>query len=655
LVFHDVPEQCYRFLQNKEDVVFLESTRNDQDNGRSLLFVDPIEILQIHKVSELANLFTCIQNCVQQGCYLAGYFAYECGYHIEKLSLLDYQSETYPLAWFGVYQQPIIYDHTSGKLQGGRPYNWDAPQSMSMAEMDYLQQDSIPSTPSVLQDEVTPSLDSLHFDLDETEYNKNISRIKDYICAGDVYQINFTGRYHFTFDGSPIALYRALKNKQRTSYSAYIRAAGQHILCLSPELFFAIKGQHITARPMKGTISRGRTQREDQHLAQWLSRDSKNRAENVMIVDLLRNDLGRLCQTGSVTVPQLFTIEKYNTLFHMTSTVEGTLRDDVDYFQVFSSLFPCGSVTGAPKIRAMEIIKELESAPRGVYTGAIGYFAPTSDSLGHSDHSIRAMFNVAIRTVVLRDGHGKMGVGSGIVYDSTASDEYAECVVKAHFLTDLPVEFDILEAILWNNGYQHLDKHLRRIADSAYYFQYPYDQTSLQRLLAQLSANLVTDHRYKVRLKLNRTGQWHSEAIEIPGAPSISEQIVVLSSERTDSQDRMYYHKTTHRPLYDRASRFAREHGYADVLFLNEKGEVTEGATNNIFIECDNALLTPPLSCGLLNGIYRQHILETNSHAREAMLHLEDLLGAEKIYICNAVRGLRQVRYQSQQWNFPPT
>lgn len=627
MVFKDFPEEYYSLLQSKENVVLLESAQNDQNNIDSFLFIDPVDILQIYSVSELAGLLASVPKYIQQGYYLAGYFAYECGYQIEKLGLSDYHSAKQPLAWFGVYRQPITYNHTSGKLQG-------------------LPKELATSLAFIPPNETIPRLNNMHFNLDEAEYSKKVNSIREYICAGDVYQINFTGRYHFTFDGSPVSLYKALKNKQRVSYSAYIRAAGQDILCLSPELFFSIKGHRIITRPMKGTISRGRTQFEDQHLAEWLSRDSKNRAENVMIVDLLRNDLGYLCQIGSVIVPKLFTIEKYDTLFQMTSTVEGTLKDDADYRLVFKSLFPCGSVTGAPKIRAMEIIKELESSPRGVYTGSIGYFAPSLD------HSTRAMFNVAIRTVVLENGHGDMGAGSGIVYDSITSDEYAECRVKAHFLTNIPVEFDILEAILWDNGYQHLDKHLQRIADSANYFQYPYDQISVENVLTQLSTNFVTGHKYKVRLKLSRKGQWSSEAIQILEARPIAQQIVVLSPLCTDSQNRMYYHKTTHRALYDRASQFALENGYADVLFLNEKGEVTEGATNNLFIKRDDTLLTPPLCCGLLNGIYRQSILEANPRAQEAVLHLDDLLEAENIYICNAIRGLRQVKFKNLSVKF---
>jgi para-aminobenzoate synthetase/4-amino-4-deoxychorismate lyase len=627
VLFKNFPDQYYHLLQSKENVVLLESTKYDQNNVHSLLFVDPVQILQIHRVSELASLLASIPRYLQQGYYLAGYFAYECGYHIEKLGMLDYHSQKQPLAWFGVYRQPLIYDHTSGKLQG----------VSGLA--------SIASPLPTERDEITHSLSDIHFDLGEAEYRENVHSIKGYIRAGDVYQINFTGRYHFTFDGSPLSLYKTLKSRQRVCYSAYIRAAGQDILCFSPELFFSVKGQRLITCPMKGTAPRGRTCSEDQHLEQWLFNDSKNRAENVMIVDLLRNDLGRICQVGSVTVPKLFGVEKYDTLFQMTSTVEGMLKEDIDYYQVFRSLFPCGSVTGAPKIRAMEIVQALERSPRGVYTGCIGYFAPNLDQ---SSRVSRAMFNVAIRTVVLENGCGEMGVGSGITYGSAVSNEYAECMLKAHFLTSTALEFALLEAILWDNGYQRLDKHLRRLADSADYFGYAYDQASIDDVLSQVSADLVAGYIYKVRLKLGQTGQVHGKARQLQQAASNAEQIVVLSSVRTDPQNRMYYHKTTQRALYDRATHLAQENGYADMIFLNEKGEVTEGATNNIFIERNGYLLTPPVDCGLLNGIYRQYILKENPNAREAVLHLHDLLAAEKIYICNAIRGLRHVKFKEE-------
>jgi len=289
----------------------------------------------------------------------------------------------------------------------------------------------------------------------------------------------------------------------------------------------------------------------------------------------------------------------------------------------------------------MEIIKELEHSPRGLYTGSIGYFAPALD---HSDQAARALFNVAIRTIVLENGHGEMGVGSGITSDSLAWAEYAECAIKAHFLTSPAAEFDILETILWDGWYRRLEKHLQRMADSAAYFGYRYDSTNIHRILAKLSAPFVPGQQYKVRLKLKRTGHCSGEALQLHWQEPAAELSVVLGSERTNSHNRMYYHKTTDRALYDRASRFAQERGYADVIFLNEKGEVTEGATNNIFIERAGFLLTPPLCCGLLNGIYRQSLLETNQRAREETLLLDDLLKAEKIYICNAIRGLRPVK-----------
>jgi para-aminobenzoate synthetase / 4-amino-4-deoxychorismate lyase len=621
--FHEFPENYYALFQNKEHVVFLESTQDNQSNARSLIFLDPIQILQIYEVSELESLLASVSAYGQQGYYLAGYFAYECGYHIKKLGLSNYQSEKQPLAWFGVYQQPLIYDHRSGTFQ-------DMPGSTNAGP-----------PPSLAQEHLTHRINDLTFNLDEAEYYTNIERIKEYIRAGDVYQVNFTGRYSFTFEGSPLSLYQALKKKQPVSYSAYIRAAGQDILCFSPELFFHRQGQHMLARPMKGTAPRGRTGDEDQQMAQWLANDVKNRAENVMIVDLLRNDLGQICQIGSVAVPHLFTIEQYATLFQMTSTVEGQLKAGINASQLFHSLFPCGSITGAPKIRAMEIIKELEQAPRGIYTGAIGYFAP---ALVHSDQAVSALFNVAIRTIVIENGRGEMGVGSGITSDSLASAEYSECAIKAHFLTSPAVEFDILEAILWDGWYRQLDKHLQRMAASATYFGYRYDSATIHRILAQLSAPLVPGQQYKVRLSLTRTGHCSGEALQIHQQESAPELSVMLASERTNSHHHRYYHKTTDRALYDRASRFAQEHGYADAIFLNEKEEVTEGATNNLFIERAGSLLTPPLYCGLLNGIYRQSLLEQNQRAREETLFLDDLLKAEKIYLCNAIRGLRPVK-----------
>lgn len=616
--FYDLPAAYYALLQ-QDNVVLLETTLPQPDNHHSYLFSAPLRIFRIDRLDQVTELLRSIQAAVEQGYYVAGYFSYECGYGVAGLSLRP-AAQPSPLAWFGVYQQPLVFDHLTGAATGAPPLHDEAA-------------DADPAESYQVRD--------LRFSLNEQEYSERIDRVKAYICAGDTYQINFTGRYQFGFDGSALAFYRDLAQKQPVGYSAFLRAAGQQILCFSPELFFRLDGPQIVARPMKGTAPRGRTPAEDQQRAAWLHSDIKNRAENIMIVDLMRNDLGRISRIGSVSVPDLFTVERYHTLFQMTSTVAATLDEPIDYLTLFESLFPCGSITGAPKIRAMEIIHELENAPRGVYTGAIGYFAPSSAT---QDRARRAVFNVAIRTIVLQDGRGSMGVGSGIVYDSIAADEYAECAVKAQFLTSAPVVFEIIEAILWQQGFQRLEQHLARMAQSAAYFGYRFDPVRAHALLAEQEIRFDPATRYKVRLLLGRDGTLHCEAL--PLAVSTTQELrVALSAERTSSHDRFLQHKTTNRALYNRATEAATGAGYADLIFLNERGEVTEGATNSLFIERDGELLTPALTCGALNGIYRAGVLAQNPQAREAVLSLDDLRQADAIYLCNAIRGWRKVTF----------
>jgi para-aminobenzoate synthetase/4-amino-4-deoxychorismate lyase len=619
-------------LQTNDHVVLLENTLGGQSGGWNDLFINPLHILQIHHVSEFLPLLESMQKYVQEGYFLAGYFTYECGYFLEKLALLDYKEERYPLAWFGVYRQryridtSLFKDNIDDFLAIGNGRGQAPAQHASRLAFE----------------EIGRNVRELRFDLDEETYRQKVERVQEHIRAGDVYQINLTGRYHFRFDGTPLALYARLRQVQRTAYSAYIRTGDCSILCFSPELFFRLDGQHITARPMKGTTPRGRTLIEDERQATWLQSDGKNRAENIMIVDLLRNDLGRICTVGSITVPHLLRVETYDTLLQMTSTVTGRLVNKTNYPQIFASLFPCGSVTGAPKIKAMEIINQLETTPRGIYTGSIGYIAPQT-----ANTSSHALFNVAIRTIELEQGYGIMGIGSGIVHDSSATEEAAECKIKAHFLTTQPKTFDILETILWDHDYRHLEKHLQRMAASARYFGYPWDEERIRAHLTAIALELTPTRRdssYKVRLRLNRQGGLHCESLMLQKTTSNEQLMIALSGERTDSRDRMYFHKTTYRPLYERAQRFARQHGYADIIFLNEKGEVTEGAISNVFTERGGKLLTPPVECGLLAGIYRQCILEEYPNAQEAVLSLDDLLSAERIYVCNAIRGLRQVR-----------
>ena len=639
-MYKDFPAEYYELLTKKNNFVLLETSRYDTENHHTFLFLDPIHVLQIDRVSDVDVLLQAIQHQAQQGYYVAGYLGYECGYHFENIRRWENASQNSPLAWFGVYHEPLIFNHATGQLDAN-PGLVTSPN---------------PPCPPTTFARATYTLSDTHFDLTWSQYRQKAARVKQYIQAGDTYQINFTGRYHFTFEGSPLAFYKALKKKQQVSYSAYIRAAGQDILCFSPELFFRIAEDRITTKPMKGTAPRGRTEAEDQQRIAWLQSDEKNRAENVMIVDLLRNDLGRLCRIGSVHVPHLFTVEKYATLFQMTSTVEGIISGELEYAALFRSLFPCGSVTGAPKIRSMQIIRALETTPRGIYTGAIGYIAPLPASPSGSKRVVastgtavpwRAIFNVAIRTIVLHQGQGTMGIGSGIVYDSGAEDEYAECAVKAAFLTAPFVEFALLETILWDNGYRQLEKHLFRLARSAVYFAYPYDREQIIAVLMQQSTGLVAGQKYKVRLTVDHTGAIRCESFLIEQEPSRKKTTIIVSRARTHTSNPFLYHKTTNRAFYDKAYRQAVQEGHTDIIFLNERGEITEGAISNIFIEKNNQLLTPPLHCGLLNGIHRQCILGERPDAREEVLSLKDVQEADRVFICNAIRGWQQVTLAS--------
>jgi para-aminobenzoate synthetase/4-amino-4-deoxychorismate lyase len=549
------------------------------------------------------------------------------------------------LAWFGIYQRPHLFDHRTGAFVEGDP---PALAQFRSAE----DSESLPA----------PELDCA-LTMTEQEYAQRIADIHALIRSGDVYQLNFTIPIQVRVTGNSAAHYRQLRTLQPAPYGAFLHTEPGHcILSFSPELFFRLESvpapkpsvphpcdvlpsqgwettaqtRRITTRPMKGTAPRGRTTAEDRTLAEWLRNDPKNRAENVMIVDLLRNDVGRLCTFGSVQVRDLFAVERYPTLWQMTSTVTGELRPEVGFQDIFRALFPCGSITGAPKIRAMQLLAQLEGRPRGVYTGAIGFFSKEE-----------SVFNVAIRTLSLRDDQGIMGVGSGIVIDSNPGDEFRECLLKAEFLTrpanqaahPSPHSFSLVESLLWQRVYPLIEMHLDRLEDSATYFAFPFNRTQTKAAL-QTHANSLHLSQ-KVRLLLNNNGalQITSEPIAAPSAKPLR---VRIAAQRTDSKDLMYFHKTTHRPLYTEVLKAAIAAGYNDVLFLNQRGEVTEGAIHNIFIEMDGHLLTPPVDGGLLPGVHRRHILANHPNAEERVLSLDDLREADAIYLSNAVRGLRR-------------
>lgn len=355
-----------------------------------------------------------------------------------------------------------------------------------------------------------------------------------------------------------------------------------------------------------------------------------------MIVDLVRSDLGKIAQVGSVQVGDLFTIETYDTLLQMTSTISARLRPDTSFHETFHALFPCGSVTGAPKCRTMQIIQEIEDGPRGVYTGAIGFFAPNRS----------AVFNVPIRTIVLKEGHGEMGIGSGITFDSVAEHEYEECLLKMQFLGQSTPSFQLLESLLWDGEYHFVEDHLQRLESSAQYFDFAFDKDRVRSTLEQHQDRLAPGSPSKVRLLLDRSGAVSIEAVLLDAQSSNG--TIIVSPNRTSSKDRFLYHKTTHRELYDRLHQEARSLGHQDVVFMNERGEITEGAHNNLFVEIDGQLFTPPVECGLLAGVYRGRFLASEAKASERILTPRLLRMADAIYLCNSVRGLRQVRLAGQ-------
>jgi para-aminobenzoate synthetase/4-amino-4-deoxychorismate lyase len=618
LAYAPFPARYYPILMREPGAILLQTSRFSEDDHRSYLFFAPDRVLSATTLDEIPALFDDIEQALQTGAYVAGFMSYECGAHFQEIAGAKSANTGLPLASFGVYPRAYVFDHRAGTFEGSAPDESHVSPTRSADRPER----GAPKGFEVL---------GARLEIASEEYAAKIELIKEYIRSGDTYQVNFTDKFLFEFEGSPLAMFAAANERQHVSYSAFLNLPDCQILSFSPELFFRVRDGRIFTRPMKGTARRGRYLSEDDAICQWLQHDLKNRSENVMIVDLLRNDLGRVCEFGSVETQELFTVEKYETLFQMTSSVSGVLRPGISYYEIFRSLFPCGSVTGAPKIRTMEIIGELERGLRGVYTGAIGFFSPKGE----------AVFNVPIRTVVLQGARGEMGVGSGIVIDSIAEDEYRECLLKAEFLAGSEQPFQLIESILWDGGYPLQPLHLERLQSSAEYFGFGFDLDATFALLEVNQKSLDRGTAYKVRLLLDKSGALSIENLALEKQEATGR--VGVSSSRTSSDDRFLYHKTTRRELYDESYRQARQNGCDDVLFLNERDEVTEGAISNVFIETGGRLFTPPVICGLLPGVYRRHILETNACATEKVLSRKDLEAADAIYLCNAVRGLRKV------------
>ncbi len=553
----------------------------DAESGR-LAFQKPRALISADRLAEVPGALAALEAARGQGRWLAGVFFYELGYALEK-RLHPRMSHTQPLLLFGVFDAPGEAPPVTGRAYAG------------------------PLTP----------------EWDPPAYADRFRTVKEKLAAGDIYQANLSFRADFSFAGNPRALYEQLRAAARAPHCAYLdffdekNGGARQILSLSPELFFDIANGEITSRPMKGTSAR---EGDDAAARAALAASPKDRAENLMIVDLIRNDLGRISETGSVTVSDLFKVETYPQLHTMVSTVQGRLRPGTDIAAIVHALFPCGSVTGAPKIRAMEILHDLESSPRGAYCGAIGFFAPGGS----------ARFNVAIRTLVIEGEKGRLGIGGGVVQDSREESEYAECLLKARFFEAPRRKLELIETFKFDAGFVRLDRHLARMAASARRFDLAFDAAKAH--LALEAAVKGQNGPLRLRLTLDEAGLHKATAAPLPANPP--HWTYALSPMRTDSSDELLRHKTDWRDLYDsEVARLKTD----EVIFQNERGELTEGARSNIFIKRDGLLLTPPLSSGLLPGILRAELLDSGA-AREAALTESDLSG--DVWFGNSLRGL---------------
>jgi len=466
------------------------------------------------------------------------------------------------------------------------------------------------------------------------DYLGAIARIRDHIAAGDTYQVNYTFPLEAPFTGDPAELFAALCQAQRAQYCAFVDTGRFAVCSASPELFFELDGDQVVCRPMKGTARRGRFPAEDAARRDALATSAKDRAENVMIVDMVRNDLGRIARPGTVTADELFTVETFPTIHQLTSTVRA--RTSASVVEILAALFPCASITGAPKIRTCGLIRDLEAGPRGVYTGAVGILGPGR----------RARFNVAIRTAVVDRTRGvaRYGVGGGVVWDSDAGAEYDECRAKALVLTAPPPRFELLETLLWRprSGYFLLARHLERLRASAAHFGFPCRADDVVVRLRD-AARGFGGVRTRVRLRLDAGGDVHVDATPFPCSGRTVWR-VRLDDRPIDSSDPFFFHKTTHRRAYDEAR--DRHPGADEVILWNERGELTESTRANLAVRLGGEWLTPPVECGLLAGTYRAALLD-RGRLRERVLPVATLAAADDVFLVNAVRGwIRTVRLE---------
>ncbi len=571
---------------------------HDAQTRQWLSFSRPHRVIATGKADEVLDCLREIEHLVtHRGWAAAGFVAYEAAPAFD-LALKVRPEHNFPLLHFGLYPPPI---------------------------------------PVLLPEPVLPPpILAWQSTVYEAAYRQAIARVRQYIAAGDSYQVNYTYRLRAPFTGDAWALFAGLAALHEPQYGGFFETRDWAILSLSPELFFRQQGEIVESIPMKGTIGRGLTAQEDAGQGERLRTSAKDRAENVMIVDMVRNDLTRIAQPGSVRVDELFAVQRYPTLWQMVSTVSA--RTDASLADTFAALFPAASITGAPKARTMAIIGELETEPRRIYTGTLGFLLPDR----------RAQFNVAIRTLLIdrRRGLAIYGVGGGITADSTAAAEWKETRIKSLLCRARQPAFSLLETLLWtpDAGYAYLAEHLDRLVESAGYFSYPCAVETVRAALIA-AATGFSGVPQRVRLLLDRRGEVRIESRPHVPADTSRPVRVVLAPHPIDEQDVFLYHKTTHRQLYERMRNGVGAEA-DDVLLFNRHGEVTETTIANIVVEIDGREYTPPVRCGLLAGTCRRHLL-TSGQVSERVVTLKELGALGTFTLINAVRGRYPARLVS--------
>lgn len=556
--------------------------------GERYTFTRPIKELKTRDLAEVADLLAQVESYQEQGYYVVGYVSYEAAPAFEeKLAVHKAPLLAEYLLYFTVHDSveaspiPLIYDEID------LPSNW---QEVTSAE----------------------------------DYEKAIAQVHHHLRQGDTYQVNYTVQLKQDLSANPFAIYNRMVVEQEAGYNAYVEHDEMAVISMSPELFFEQNDRELTTRPMKGTTQRGVTDQEDLEQASWLEQDPKNRSENMMIVDLLRNDMNRISEVGSEHVERLCQVEQYSTVWQMTSTIKSQLRPDVDLVEIFRSLFPCGSITGAPKIATMEIIKDLELQPRGVYCGTIGLLLPNGQRI----------FNVAIRTIQLHQGKAIYGVGGGITWDSTWESEYREVHQKAAVLYRKQARFQLITTgKISQKNLLFEEQHLERLRKASRYFAYPFDPEELRQEIEKECQSCDINQDYRLRISLSKSGEINIERqILTPLSSSFCQAKLCL--QEADLKQAFTYFKTTHRPHLTV--------GNQEIIYHTADGKLLETSIGNLVLKMNGRLYTPPSTLGILLGIYRQHLLESRQ-AEEKVLTVADLEQAEAIYACNAVRGLYEL------------